>query len=177
MRAALTLLSNWHQALSNRPSSWAHASFLLQARYRAGLPLVLKGLSFSVAPGTICGVVGRTGSGKSSLLLALFRLIDIDGGCVRLGGDDVARAPLPALRRQIAIIPQDPLLFSGALFEFDCCAGSARTGLTELTAMLQRGRSVEEVAHLVAASAFLTQELRQMFTDWGWRDRWYHLRG
>ena len=76
---------------------------------------MLKGLTFSVAAGTVCGVVGRTGSGKSSLLLALFRLIDVDGGCVRLGGVDVARVPLPALRRQVAVIPQDPLLFSGAV--------------------------------------------------------------
>ena len=86
----------------------------LQARYRPGLPLVLKGLSFRIPSGATCGVVGRTGSGKSSLLLALFELIDIDGGRVLLDGVDVKRVELQQLRRQIAIIPQDPLLFSGA---------------------------------------------------------------
>ncbi len=56
--------------------------------------------------GTSCGVVGRTGSGKSSLMLALFRLIDITAGRVLLDGIDVAKIGLDALRRQLAIIPQ-----------------------------------------------------------------------
>jgi ABC transporter len=92
---------------------WGVEALCLQARYRPGLPLVLRGLSFRIPSGTVCGVVGRTGSGKSSLLLALFNLIDIDGGRIVLDGVDVARVPLRQLRRQIAIIPQDPLLFSG----------------------------------------------------------------
>ena len=58
---------------------WGVEALCLQARYRPGLPLVLRGLSFRIPSGTVCGVVGRTGSGKSSLLLALFNLIDIDG--------------------------------------------------------------------------------------------------
>ena len=59
-------------------------------------------------------MVGRTGSGKSSLLLALFDLIDITGGRVLLDDLDVSKVALDCLRQQIAIIPQDPLLFSGA---------------------------------------------------------------
>ena len=56
--------------------------------------------------GASCGVVGRTGSGKSSLMLALFRLIDVTAGRVLLDGLDVASIGLGALRRQLAIIPQ-----------------------------------------------------------------------
>ena len=56
--------------------------------------------------GASCGVVGRTGSGKSSLMLALFRLIDVTAGRVLLDGLDVAAIGLDALRRQLAIIPQ-----------------------------------------------------------------------
>lgn len=87
----------------------------MQARYRPALPLVLKGLSFTISSGATCGIVGRTGSGKSSLLLALFDMIDIVGGRVLLDGVDVATVSLQDLRSQMAIIPQDPLLFSGAL--------------------------------------------------------------
>jgi ABC-type multidrug transport system fused ATPase/permease subunit len=87
----------------------------MQARYRPGLPLVLKGLSFTIPSGATCGVVGRTGSGKSSLLLTLFDLIDIVGGRVLLDGVDVSRVSLSDLRSQMAIIPQDPLLFSGVM--------------------------------------------------------------
>ena len=61
--------------------------------------------------GTSCGVVGRTGSGKSSLMLALFRLIDVTCGRVLLDGIDVAKIGLDALRSQLAIIPQVSCLF------------------------------------------------------------------
>lgn len=85
-------------------------------------PVPITGLQPSPSPptslsqgGLSCGVVGRTGSGKSSLLLTLFRLIPVTHGAIRLGGVDTARLALDALRRQIAIIPQDPVLFSGSL--------------------------------------------------------------
>jgi len=61
------------------------------------------------------GICGRTGSGKSSLLLALFRLIPVTRGCVRVGGVRADSIALDALRAAIAVIPQDPVLFSGSL--------------------------------------------------------------
>lgn len=83
--------------------------------YRRGLPPVLRALSFTIPGGASCGVVGRTGSGKSSLLLALFRLIPVVDGVISIDSIDTSSIALDALRRQIAIIPQDPVLFSGTL--------------------------------------------------------------
>ncbi|KDQ12182.1 hypothetical protein BOTBODRAFT_34790 [Botryobasidium botryosum FD-172 SS1] len=85
-------------------------------RYREGLPLVLSGLSFEIHPGEHVGVVGRTGAGKSSLLSALFRIVEsLAGGKVEIDGVDIATMGLQTLREQLAIIPQDALLFEGTL--------------------------------------------------------------
>ena len=83
--------------------------------YRNGLPPVLKDLSFRIEGGTSCGIVGRTGSGKSSLMLSLFRLIPVTGGIISIDGVDISSVAIDLLRKQIAIIPQDPVLFSGSL--------------------------------------------------------------
>ncbi len=97
------------------PSSGALTYAKVWASYRPGLPPVLKDLSFALPGGCSCGVVGRTGSGKSSLMLTLFRLISVDGGSIRLDGLDTSKVALDVLRRQLAIIPQDPVLFSGTV--------------------------------------------------------------
>jgi ABC-type multidrug transport system fused ATPase/permease subunit len=68
-------------------------------RYRPELPLVLDHVSFSVAAGSKVGIVGRTGSGKSSLLLALYRLMEAEAGCVRIDGVDVRTLGLTQVRR------------------------------------------------------------------------------
>jgi len=84
--------------------------------YRPELPLVLRGLSFDVQPGEQVGVVGRTGAGKSSLMLKLFRLMgDACNGRVLIDGVDTRELPLWQLRKSLSIIPQDPVLFSGTL--------------------------------------------------------------
>ncbi|XP_039710107.1 ATP-binding cassette sub-family C member 10 isoform X1 [Pteropus medius] len=85
--------------------------------YRPGLPNALDGVTFRVQPGEKLGIVGRTGSGKSSLLLVLFRLLEPSSGQVLLDGVDTSQLELSELRSQLAIIPQEPFLFSGTIRE------------------------------------------------------------
>ena len=77
--------------------------------------VVLRDVSFSVPSGATLGVVGRTGSGKSSLVSALFRLNNICGGGVVLDGVDTQTTTLKALRAGLTLIPQEPHFFSGEL--------------------------------------------------------------
>ncbi|XP_073979857.1 multidrug-Resistance like Protein 1 isoform X7 [Rhodnius prolixus] len=87
----------------------------LQIRYREGLELVLKGITFEIDGGEKVGIVGRTGAGKSSLTLGLFRIVEAAGGSIYIDGTDISTLGLHALRSRITIIPQDPVLFSGTL--------------------------------------------------------------
>ena len=87
----------------------------LRLRYRPTLPLALRQVDFRVAPGRILGVVGRTGSGKSTLFTALFRLVEAEAGSIRVDGIDVLGMDLHTLRRGLTVIPQDPTLFEGTV--------------------------------------------------------------
>ena len=84
-------------------------------RYREGLDLVLKSICCEVVGGEKIGIVGRTGAGKSSLTMALFRLVEAAEGQIVIDGLDAAKMGLHELRTKITIIPQDPVLFSGTL--------------------------------------------------------------
>lgn len=86
-----------------------------QVRYREGLELVLKGIDFSVKSQEKVGIVGRTGAGKSSLTLALFRIIEAAEGKIVIDDVDISEIGLHSLRSRLTIIPQDPVLFSGSL--------------------------------------------------------------
>lgn len=101
------------------PQSWpAHGEVELKdivLNYRSELPPVLKGISMSVKAGEKIGIVGRTGAGKSSIMTALFRIVELSSGSILLDGVDVSQIGLTDLRKSLAIIPQDPLLFSGTL--------------------------------------------------------------
>ncbi|KAM0788854.1 hypothetical protein ACM66B_002939 [Microbotryomycetes sp. NB124-2] len=84
-------------------------------RYRPELPPVLKGLSLSISAGEKIGVVGRTGAGKSSIMQALFRIVELTSGSITIDGVDIAQIGLRDLREKLAIIPQDALLFNGTI--------------------------------------------------------------
>ncbi|XP_034128595.1 multidrug resistance-associated protein 1 isoform X7 [Drosophila guanche] len=103
----------------NKPQHWPEEGRVefqnFQVRYREGLDLVLRGVSFNITGGEKVGIVGRTGAGKSSLTLALFRIIEAAGGRIMIDGVDIAGMGLHMLRSRLTIIPQDPVLFSGSL--------------------------------------------------------------
>ncbi|KAG6778677.1 hypothetical protein POTOM_015017 [Populus tomentosa] len=84
-------------------------------RYRPELPPVLHHLSFEVSPSEKLGIVGRTGAGKSSMLNALFRIVELERGEITIDGFDVAKFGLTDLRKTLSIIPQSPVLFSGTV--------------------------------------------------------------
>lgn len=103
------------------PSDWPQSGNIefrdYCTRYRPHLPLVLKNLNVSIKSGERIGVVGRTGAGKSSLTLALFRIIEPASGAILLDGIDTSKIGLRDLRGNIAIIPQDANLWGGSLRE------------------------------------------------------------
>ena len=88
----------------------------LSLRYRPELDLVLRSVSINIPGGHKVGICGRTGSGKSSLMLALFRIVEPEAGSqIWIDGVDVLSIGLSTLRNSLTIIPQDPVMFSGTL--------------------------------------------------------------
>ncbi|KAF9209799.1 hypothetical protein BGZ49_000986 [Haplosporangium sp. Z 27] len=100
-------------------SSWpshGHVSLRdVSMRYRDGLPLVLNNISFEIQAGHMVGVVGRTGAGKSSLIQALFRLVELESGSIVIDGIETSTIGTADLRSKISIIPQDPVVFQGSV--------------------------------------------------------------
>ncbi|XP_021829664.1 ABC transporter C family member 8-like isoform X2 [Prunus avium] len=101
------------------PSSWPNKGRIelhsLKIKYRANAPLVLKGMTCTFKEGTRVGVVGRTGSGKTTLISALFRLVEPASGTITIDGIDICSLGLKDLRMKLSIIPQEPTLFRGSI--------------------------------------------------------------
>ncbi|RUS75497.1 hypothetical protein EGW08_016746, partial [Elysia chlorotica] len=104
-----------HRPTREWPSE-GHVKFSdYQTRYRPGLDLVLKGITCEFQAGEKVGIVGRTGAGKSSLALALFRLIEASSGSILVDGVSLGEIGLHDVRSSLTILPQDPVLFFGSL--------------------------------------------------------------
>lgn len=105
--------------LKSPPKSWPNKGSIkfkhAYMRYRDGLPSVLKDVSINIKPKEKIGVVGRTGSGKSSLGVVLFRLTNVHSGKIVIDGVDTKSIGLHDLRSNISIIPQEPVLFVGTV--------------------------------------------------------------
>ncbi|XP_078257640.1 ATP-binding cassette sub-family C member 3-like [Rhinoraja longicauda] len=109
----------WVMEQSRPPESWPETGNVefndYSVRYREGLDLVLKDLDLNISGGEKVGIVGRTGAGKSSMTLCLFRIIEAAKGEIAIDGVNIADIGLHDLRSKLTIIPQDPVLFSGSL--------------------------------------------------------------
>ncbi|MCS7169270.1 MAG: ABC transporter ATP-binding protein/permease [Candidatus Kapabacteria bacterium] len=86
-------------------------------RYSDDRPWVLRGVSFTIPAGSIVGITGPIGSGKSTLVTILTRLYDVTQGCILLDGHDIRDYPLHVLRSAITVVPQEPFLFSLSVAE------------------------------------------------------------
>ena len=126
------------------PSQGAVSFNNYSTRYRPGLDLVLKNVSLQINPNEKIGVVGRTGAGKSSLTLALFRIIEPSEGHVSIDNLNTSTIGLLDLRRRLAIIPQDAALFEGTVR--DNLDPAHVHDDTELWSALEHARLKEHVA-------------------------------
>eukprot|EP00978_Attheya_sp_CCMP212_P023150 scaffold70236_cov57-Attheya_sp.AAC.1 len=133
------------------PTTWPSAGCLefknISMRYRDG-PLVLKDISFNLRGGEKIGVCGRTGSGKSSLMIALFRICEPepDGGSIIIDGVNTSEIGTSALRLNLSIIPQDPVMFSNSV-RYNLDPFGASTDL-ELWTVLGKVQLAEVIAAL-----------------------------
>lgn len=104
---------------SPAPADWPSRGEIVMKdvvmRYRPELPPVLKGLNMALSPGEKIGVVGRTGAGKSSIMTAIYRTVELASGSICIDGVDISAVGLAQLRKGLSIIPQDAFLFSGTL--------------------------------------------------------------
>ena len=100
---------------ANWPSKGSVEFIGYSTRYRSDFDLVLRHITFKVLPGEKVGVVGRTGAGKSSLALSLFRALESEDGKILVDDIDIGLIGLQDLRENIVMVPQDPTLFTGTI--------------------------------------------------------------
>ncbi|DBA69271.1 TPA: hypothetical protein ACH3X2_14313 [Trebouxia sp. C0005] len=118
-----------HRPPKGWPSEGVIEAENLVVRYREDLDPVLKHISFQTQPHEKIGVVGRTGGGKSTLMTSLYRIVEPCGGRIIIDGIDVSQLGLTDLRSRLALVPQDPVIFSGTvranLDPFDAVGGDS----------------------------------------------------
>ncbi|KAE9589091.1 hypothetical protein Lal_00000132 [Lupinus albus] len=141
----------------------------LQIRYRPDAPLVLGGITCTFEGGNKIGIVGRTGSGKSTLIGALFRLVEPSGGKIIVDGVDIASIGLHDLRSRLGIIPQDPTLFNGTVrYNMDPLSQHSDQEIWEVLGKCQLREVVHEKeegldSSVVEAGANWSMGQRQLF--------------
>ncbi len=128
-------------------------------RYPGQADPALRDVTFAVSQGAMVAVVGPSGAGKSTIAQLLTRLREPDRGCIRIGGTDMAALAPEALRRLIAVVPQDPVLFPGTI--------AANLRLARPGAGVEALRAAARVAQLDAEILALPQGYGTMLGDHG----------
>lgn len=141
---------------TNWPARGEIALHDLTVRYRPELPPSLRGVSCTIPAGKRIGVIGRTGSGKSTLILAIARLLEPSSGFIEIDGVNTSTLSLSALRSALTIVPQEPVLFSGPLKKTLDPLGRASDG--EIMEVLRRVELESFVSALPNKLDFLVQE-------------------
>lgn len=149
----------------------------MEVRYAADLEPVLRGLTFSVKAQEKVGIVGRTGSGKSTMALSFFRFVEATKGSIVIDGIDIKDLGTEDLRSNLTIIPQDPTLFSGTLrsnmdpfdqFEDeDIFVALRRVHLLPQESATSRANTVTSDTTLEAASSNAFRDLNTPVTEGG----------
>ncbi|UJR25517.1 hypothetical protein I4U23_006863 [Adineta vaga] len=156
--AKLTPEAAWEIPEKKPPANWPATGEIqinnLSTRYRDNLELVLKDITVNIQSGEKIGIIGRTGSGKSSLCIALFRIIEPANGEIIVDNIDIRRIGLHDVRSKITIIPQDSVIFSGTVrFNVDPFSSHSDVEIwssLELVHMKERIRSMEKgLSHLM----------------------------
>jgi ATP-binding cassette, subfamily B, multidrug efflux pump len=154
-------------AASDRPAHVEVKDLTINIGPRA----ILQGVSFELAPGSITAIVGRTGSGKSTLVEALCRLIEVPAGAIFLDGRDVTAVPLASLRGQIGYAPQEAFLFSTTIADNIAMGYGGGTAIPAARAReLERAGAIaaavdlsdEPKVNAAAVAAGLTRDLAVM---------------
>lgn len=114
-----TLPSEEVAVVPTAPANWPSSGLLefrnVNVRYADHLPLVLKNVSFKIPSGARAGLIGRTGSGKSTIFQTVYRFVGLQAGDILIDNYSIQKVPLYELRKNLAVIPQDPNLFMGTL--------------------------------------------------------------
>eukprot|EP00607_Mallomonas_marina_P007879 CAMPEP_0182424284 /NCGR_PEP_ID=MMETSP1167-20130531/10453_1 /TAXON_ID=2988 /ORGANISM="Mallomonas Sp, Strain CCMP3275" /LENGTH=359 /DNA_ID=CAMNT_0024603957 /DNA_START=637 /DNA_END=1716 /DNA_ORIENTATION=+ len=147
-------LSIQHKAI-DPPMTWPSSGSLqfdhVWFRYQPEGDLVLRGLNFKISAGEKIGIVGRTGAGKSSLAMCLFRIAELHRGRVIIDGIDVSRISLMRLRSALQIVPQSPVLFRGSLRAYLDPFGEYCDA--EMWEALEKAQLIETVQNMTTTSS------------------------
>lgn len=147
------VVTNDNDIITKLPNDWPAQGGIqfnnVTVRYRPDLDPVLRNITLNILPGTKVGICGRTGSGKSSLMLTLFRILEMESGNIEIDHVNIQKIGLSSLRTKLAIIPQDPTLFSGPLrYNLDPLQHHDDNALWEALERVQLGGKVKTLGGL-----------------------------